>query len=871
MPAQQERGRFGELVSQLRTAARLTQEELAERTGLSVRAVSDLERNRVARPRRETISRLAAAFGLRAVTAEEFHAAARSATRTGGTDPIRPAQLPMDTPDFVGRTALIAEVCGELTGAGNVRGEPAGATPVVYAFSGPPGVGKSTLAVHLAHQVRHHFPDGQVFADLGGVAATGPAPVPALTATVLRAFGVSGRDLPDETAERIGLLRSVLADRRVLIVCDDAATEAQVRAVLPGTAGSALLVTSRHPLAGLAGARFVAVPVLAPEESLTMLRAIAGPARVGDETESAREVTQRCGHLPLAIRVVGARLAVQPDAAIGAVCAQLAVESRRLDELTAGDLGVRASIALSEDLLTADDRRMLRLLTLLDAPTITGWAATAMLHGGPGPVPPHGDPGPAGSAAPLPAAGLDALVRASLLDEVPVGGGRTGYRFHDLIRAYGRERAAAELDEATRAAAVRRGIGAHAVMADLASRHMPGGSLRLYGAVALDPATDHPADGAAHPAEGAADPAAVADPLEWFDSTRPALVAALGQALDTGFTPAAVIIADAMVDFWATRGHFDEWRGLVERTWRRCRELADTPGTARMAQRLAEWHVVHQRFDRADELLTQALALFRSIGDAAGQANAWLLLGSNERSAGRLDAAAERLTAAAELFTAAGVPAGTAHALVQAAIVDRTRGDYDEALRRFDQALVIFQAVGDQPRGDQRGVAQALLGAGLTHLAAGDLAAGATALADALAAAERTADRRLTAQVVATLGDLRAKRGELPEARRLLVQAEEMFTELGLPDGLAFVSQALGALLLALGEPAQAARHTRTALGLYEAAGVPVWRARTTALLGDIALAAGASEEARRHWSAARQIFDDLGLPEAHELDRRLG
>lgn len=852
MPAERDRGGFGDLVSRLRIAAGLTQEELAERTGLSVRAVGDLERNRVARPRRDTVSRLAVAFDLTDAAAADFRTAARGSARvvdapqltsllgqTAGAaaaHPIRPAQLPMDIPDFIGRAALVTEASRELTGAGDASG----GSPIIYAFSGPPGVGKSTLAVHVAHRVRHHFPDGQIFANVGGVAATGPVPVPVLTAAVLRAFGVPGRDLPDETEERIGLVRSILADRRVLIVLDDVATEAQVRAVMPGTAGSAMLVTSRRPLAGLVGARFVPIPVLTPAESLTMLRAIVGPARVRAEMNVAREVTERCGHLPLAVRVIGARLVVQPGATIGAVSARLAVESRQLDELTAGDLGVRASIALSEDLLAADARHALRLLALLDAATLTGWAAAAVLD-----------------EAPRPAASvLDALVRAGLLDEVPTDGGtgRTDYRFHDLIRAYGRERAAVDLDEETRGAAVRRGIRVHAVMADLASRHMPGDSLRVH-------RVELPG-----PADSIADPALVATPLEWFDDTRPALLAALGQALRTGFTAAAVTVADAMVDYWATRGYYDEWRDIVERTWRRCQELTDVPGTARMAHRLAEWHVVRQQFDQADELLEQALTLFRSVGDGAGQANALLVLGANDRSTGRLDAAIGRLTTAAELFTVAGVPAGTAHALVQVAIIDRTRGHHESAVRRFDQALVIFRS-GD----DQRGVAQALLGAGLTYLASGDLEASAGALAEALKAARRTADRRLSAQVVATLGDLRAKQGDLTEARRLLVRAEAMFIEMGLPDGLAFVSHALGALLLNLGELAPAERRARTALALYETAGVPVWQARSMGLLGDIAAAGGASDEATRQWTAARRIFVDLGLTEAQQMDRRLG
>ncbi|MFY1697756.1 MULTISPECIES: NB-ARC domain-containing protein [unclassified Solwaraspora] len=366
MSAEHDRGGFGQLVSSLRVAAGLTQEELAERTGLSVRAVSDLERNRVARPRRATLTRLAAAFGLTEEELRRFRSVARPGTGPGVRQPlsVRPAQLPMDIPDFVGRSALVDEISAALATAGT------SGSPVVYAFSGPPGVGKCTLAVHVAHRVRGHFPDGQIFADLGGVAATGPVTVGTLTAAVLRAFGVTGRELPDETAERVGLLRSVLADRRVLLVLDDAAAEEQVRAVLPGTAGGALLVTSRHPLAGLAGARFVTVGVLSPAESLALLGAITGVRRVSTDA-AARDLTQHCGHLPLAVRVVGARLAVQPGAPIGRVCDQLAVESRRLDGLTAGDLGVRASISLSVDLLPVAARRALPLLTLLDAPTLT--------------------------------------------------------------------------------------------------------------------------------------------------------------------------------------------------------------------------------------------------------------------------------------------------------------------------------------------------------------------------------------------------------------------------------------------------------------------------------------------------------------------
>ncbi|GIG56072.1 regulatory protein AfsR [Longispora fulva] len=331
-----------------------------------------------------------------------------------GPEAAAPAQLPADVPDFTGRAA-------ETQQAGRVLAA-AGSGPMrLVTVSGPGGAGKTTFALHLAHRTRAEFPDGQLYVDLRGVGH--PArETQAVLAGFLAALGVPVDRLPDDPAERAALYRSTVADRRILIVLDNARDAAQVRPLLPGTAGCAVLVTGRARLVELHASHAVHLEALSDRDALDLLGRIVGRDRTAAEPGAAADLVRLCDRLPLAVRIVGARLAARPGWPIATVAARLADERHRLDELRAGDLAVEATILLGYAPLEPDVARAVRLLALPDAGSLSVRAAAVLL----------GVPEPAAGAT------LERLVDLSLL----CSGAPGRYHYHDLVRVVARKLAA---------------------------------------------------------------------------------------------------------------------------------------------------------------------------------------------------------------------------------------------------------------------------------------------------------------------------------------------------------------------------------------------------------------------------------------------
>ncbi|WP_435208262.1 BTAD domain-containing putative transcriptional regulator [Streptomyces sp. bgisy034] len=330
---------------------------------------------------------------------------------------VRPAQLPATVPDFTGRASFVSELGEVLASAG-------GRVMAVSALAGIGGVGKTTLAVHVAHQARSAFPDGQLYVDLQGAGPRAAEPETVL-GSFLRALGTADSAVPDSLEERAALYRSVLDGRRVLVLLDNARDAAQVRPLLPGTEGCAALVTSRVRMVGLAGAHLVDLDVMSPDEALSLFTKIVGEERVASEREAALDVVAACGFLPLAIRIAASRLAARRTWTVSVLAAKLADERRRLDELQAGDLAVKATFELGYGAMDPAQARAFRLLGLADGPDISLAAAAAVLDL------------PVEETEDL----LEALVDTSLLESAAPG----RYRYHDLVRLYAR--ACAERDE----------------------------------------------------------------------------------------------------------------------------------------------------------------------------------------------------------------------------------------------------------------------------------------------------------------------------------------------------------------------------------------------------------------------------------------
>jgi DNA-binding SARP family transcriptional activator/tetratricopeptide (TPR) repeat protein len=405
-------------------------------------------------------------------------------------------QLPPDVTDFTGRalecaglTELLAPVHGRT------------AVPVAV-ISGPPGAGKTALALHVAHSLRKVFPHGQLFAPLGGASALPREPGEVL-GELLRALGVGPTAIPETLEQRAALFRSRLAGRAVLVVADDAASLAQVRPLLPGTAGCAVMVTSRDRLAGLCGAGSFPLDPLGHDEAVEMLGRIVGTGRVAAEPQAADSLVAACGRLPLAVRIAAAKLAARPWWPVSKVANLVADERRRLDELAVGDLEVRASVAPSYEALDESARRAFRLLGLLGPHDFAAWVVAALL----------GEP----DADDV----IDVLVDKSLLTPAGVDGtGQPRYRLHDLLRDYAAERVAADEPGPDRDAALDRVLTGLLELAGLADRGLP--RLALFPAQArLTGRTILPEHVASR---------LTADPLAWFTAERLNLLTAVSQA-----------------------------------------------------------------------------------------------------------------------------------------------------------------------------------------------------------------------------------------------------------------------------------------------------------------------------------------------------
>ncbi|WP_435118437.1 ATP-binding protein [Amycolatopsis thermoflava] len=419
---------FGELLLRHRRSARLTQADLAQASGVSVRALSDLERGRARAAQRRSTEALADALGLTGGNREDFLAAARDGRRRRSR-PVVPfaGPPPAAVPDLVGRGHELDTLRRAAADALTI---PSG---VVVSLVGHPGVGKTALARTAAHLLAAEFPDGFLSVDLRGMDDQPVTPRAALD-VLLRGLNVPAAEIPAAVAEQSALFRSLLAGRRVLVLLDNAADEAQVRPLLAAATGCLTLITCRRALAGLESARWLWLRPLETADASALVAAIAGLDRVRAEPAAAGELAELCGNLPLAVRIAGNRLATRPHWTIAYLVDQLRDESTRLAALSAGDLRVRSAFEMSHRRLSPAARLVFRRLAVIPGPDFGADLATVAT----------------GMATPDVRAHIDELVDANLLQEGSVPG---RYTFHDLIRLFARERLAVEEDAGETSAA----------------------------------------------------------------------------------------------------------------------------------------------------------------------------------------------------------------------------------------------------------------------------------------------------------------------------------------------------------------------------------------------------------------------------------
>ena len=729
--------------------------------------------------------------------------------------PRVPRLLPADIADFTGRAEQVSQIQHRLAHHRLAGTGQAGLAVPVVVITGQGGVGKTSLAVHGAHGVAGQFSDGQLFADLHAGAARPVSPMQVLE-RFLRALGVPGPQIPDGLDERAEVYRDLLAGRRMLVVLDDAADERQVSPLLPGSSAAAVLISSRSRLAGLAGATRIEVDVFDAGQSLDLLGRIAGPGRVQAQAQAAAAVARQCGHLPLALRIAGARLTARPHRDIQQLADRLADQTRRLDELEHGELGVRASISLSYHGASEQARVLLRRLALLEAPAFSSWVTAALL-----------DQPPADAEDVL-----DELVHAHLVE---ASGPSGQYRCHELIGVFARERLAAEEPAAERAAALDRTLGALLYLADQA-RH------RYYGGCYLRLDTRPPP----WPLPGTLAGQLARGPLAWYERERAGLISGIRQAAGAGLVELCWNLAYAAETLFEARSYLDDWREAVGIALQATRGTRHVRGQAAMRYSTGSLRQEQGQFEAARREFDAAARLFRDAGDDHGFALVIRNIAFIDRITGRLGEAASGCEQALAIFRTTGDQVAAAYVLQSLGRVKLESGEPGPARELLAEALRLTREV---PCG--RIEAQVLHAAGEVYLEVGELADAVSMFERALAQVRDDGDENGQAYVLRGLGVALLRQGELARAGDALERARDLADAAGVPLAVARALLGLSELALASGDPARSVAAARQASAAFAEMGAPLREAEALTVLeaahrahGDAAAAAAAAARA---------------------------
>ncbi|MGW5050411.1 tetratricopeptide repeat protein [Actinokineospora sp. NPDC004072] len=660
--------------------------------------------------------------------------------------PVIPAQLPADTAGFHGRRAELARLDALL----------ATRAAAVVAVSGTAGVGKTALAIHWAHRVRHEFPDGQLHVDLRGYDPNQPmAPDDAL-AGFLTALGVACADLPLGEAARAARFRTEVADRRMLLVLDNASSVAQVRPLLPGTASCLVLVTSRDSLAGLValhGAERIDLDLLPLEDATALLRNLIG-ARP-DAPEAVPALAEQCARLPLALRVAAELANSRPHTPLVRLVDELRDGHRRLRMLDgAGDLraAVRTVFSWSYDHLPPDAARLFRLLGGHPGVDIDLDAAAALADVG------------VDEAARL----LDVLARAHVVQPVQ----HDRYGMHDLLKTYAVELAGDDV----RAAQTR--LFDHCIAATEAAMAV------LYPNARCNP---QPGDATRLRA--------------WLARERPNLVAVCGYAATHGWPAHAIRLATTLYRYLET-GHYADALAVHTAALHAARASGDRSGEAYALTDLGLVHRLLGRYGEAVEHLRAAIALHQRTGDRAGEARALSNLGIVEDRLGLHPSAGGRLEQALAAYRELGDRHGTAAVLTNLGGLANGLGQHATAAAHLGEALAVFAELGDESA-----AASALCNLGEAEMGLGQHLRAVEHLTRALDLFRKLNHRYGQAVALSNLGSAQCAAGRHDEAIEHLGAALALFRETGHRYGEASVLNGLGETLHAAGRPGGGSMH----------------------------------------------------------------
>jgi DNA-binding SARP family transcriptional activator/tetratricopeptide (TPR) repeat protein/DNA-binding XRE family transcriptional regulator len=655
---------------------------------------------------------------------------------------VVPRQLPAVAAGFTGRSSELAELAGLLVpraGAGTV---------VISAIGGMAGVGKTALAVYWAHQAADEFPDGQLYVNMRGFGPAEPVPADEAVRGFLDALGVPVDQIPANPAAQSGLYRSLLADRRMLVLLDNVRDEQQARPLLPGASDCLVVVTSRNELGGLAaveGASLLTLDLLTPADARALLTARLGADRAAAEPDAVAEITSLCAHLPLALAVTAARAAARPRFSLAALAGELRDVRHRLDVLDTGDptASVRAVFSWSYQQLSPAEAGMFRLLGLDPGPDITAAAAASL----------------AGVPAAQADRALAALTRTHLLTEHAPG----RFALHDLLRAYAADLGAAADDDGARREARHRLLDHYMHTARAA-------------AMLLSPIRETVPIAAPRPG---VTPEPLADDqqaLRWFASEHRVLISAVAAADQGGFDVCAWQLPWAMANFLEWRGYWSDWGATLRTAVPAAARLGDTAAEVAVRRMLAHTYARRGEYDQARVHLTDCLRLYGQLGDPVGEARVHQTLGWVAEYQDRKQDALDHAEQALALYRGAGYREGQAAALNNVGWCHARLGHYEQARTFCYRALELRQEFTDRPGDagtwDSLGYVEHLLG---------NLAEAAACYGRALDIYAELGDRFHQAESLTRLGDALAAAEETAAATAAWQQALDILEDLDHP------------------------------------------------------------------------------------------
>jgi tetratricopeptide (TPR) repeat protein/transcriptional regulator with XRE-family HTH domain len=813
-----------------RLKAELTQEQVAELSGLSVRTISDIECGRTSHPRRSSVALLEAALGVTGLAPAPWREHGSSAGQDDHAPPAAvPRQLPRAVPGFVGRSNELTAMTELILAPETER---AGAT--VCAIAGTAGVGKTELAVQWAHLVAARFPDGQLYLNLRGYDPDQPvAPADAL-AVFLRTLGVPGQVIPDAMEERALLYRSKLADRRMLVLLDNARDGDQIRPLLPGDPGCVAVVTSRDTLAGLVatgGVRRLDLDLLPLADAVALLRSLIGP-RADQDPEATTALAGLCARLPLALRVAAEMAAVRPAATLRDVVAELA--GSRLDCLEAGEdrADVRAVFSWSYRQLPDDVAGAFALFGLHPGADLDLDAAAALT----------------GTTAGHARRVLGRLYRASLVQAS--GPGR--YGMHDLLRSYACEQAAACDTHGQ----------CHQALTRLFDYYLTAAAAAMD---VLFPAEAHQRPRV--PASSVAGPAlpGEADARAWLDRERANLVAVAAHCAHHGRPRHAADLAGTLFRYLVNGSHVHEAHTIYGHALQAARRSCDLAAEAEALRGLGCIGVLKGHHPDAVGPFRAALERYRQCGDRAGQARVLHNLGVIEAHLHNSRSAAGYHVEAMDAYQDAGDRLGVARALSELAAAETDLGSYDEAAEHLRRSLPVLRDAKDRLC-----EAIALSRIGELNVCRGQLTQAADFFEQALAI-QRCLDHRTgVADQLLNLGQVSLRQGNYRQGIDRLRQALARYRETGQQEGEILALRGLAEAMHGVGQPATALAELETALQVAAEVGNTYQQASVHRDLGESYRRAGRDDQASHHWQQALTLYTHLGAPEADQVRSRL-